>query len=126
MERYRRAGGDGPRYGEVAMAWAADNQEAVREVLRTSRWMLTGWKVMSELPNPTNFEAASSLVGEEDVRGHFSVGPDPAAHANAVRSYLEAGFDRVVLMNTGPDPDGFLDFYEREFDGALRAPAVRS
>ncbi|MFV2112513.1 TIGR03557 family F420-dependent LLM class oxidoreductase [Micromonospora sp. LOL_025] len=121
VEHYRRAGGDGPRYAEVPMAWATDDQQAVRAVLETSRWMVTGWKVMSELPNPVNFDAASAYVEERHVRELFSVGPDPEAHVAAVRPYVEAGYDHVVLQNAGPDPDGFLDFFAGDLAGRLRA-----
>jgi alkanesulfonate monooxygenase SsuD/methylene tetrahydromethanopterin reductase-like flavin-dependent oxidoreductase (luciferase family) len=72
---------------------------------------LFGWKVMSELPNPVNFDAASASVTADDIRRQFSVGPDPDVHVEAVRRYADAGFDRLVLQNAGPDPDGFIDFY---------------
>ncbi|MEU4774542.1 TIGR03557 family F420-dependent LLM class oxidoreductase [Micromonospora sp. NPDC023644] len=121
VEHYRQAGGDGPRYAEVPMAWATDEEQAVRAVLETSRWMVTGWKVMSELPNPVNFDAASAYVEERHVRELFSVGPDPAAHVAAVRPYLEAGYDHIVLQNAGPDPDGFLDFFADDLAARLRA-----
>ncbi|MEU4379830.1 TIGR03557 family F420-dependent LLM class oxidoreductase [Micromonospora echinofusca] len=121
VEHYRQAGGDGPRYAEVPMAWAADDQQAVQAVLETSRWMVTGWKVMSELPNPVNFDAASAYVEERHVRELFSVGPDPEAHVAHVRAYVEAGYDHVVLQNAGPDPDGFLDFFAGDLAARLRA-----
>ncbi|MEV4464759.1 hypothetical protein AB0J51_14150 [Micromonospora echinofusca] len=103
------------------MAWATDDQQAVRAVLETSRWMVTGWKVMSELPNPVNFDAASAYVEERHVRELFSVGPDPEAHVAHVRAYVEAGYDHVVLQNAGPDPDGFLDFFAGDLAARLRA-----
>ncbi|MEV0879194.1 TIGR03557 family F420-dependent LLM class oxidoreductase [Micromonospora echinofusca] len=121
VEHYRQAGGDGPRYAEVPMAWATDDQQAVRAVLETSRWMVTGWKVMSELPNPVNFDAASAYVEERHVRELFSVGPDPEAHVAHVRAYVEAGYDHIVLQNAGPDPDGFLDFFAGDLAARLRA-----
>jgi G6PDH family F420-dependent oxidoreductase len=120
---YRAAGGTGPRYAEVSLAWALDEQRAVRAALETSRWALTGWKVMSELPNPANFAAATTWVEEHHVRRHFAVGPDPQAHVRAVRAYVEAGFDHIVLSNAGPDPDGFLDFFASDLAGRLRALA---
>ncbi|MCL7457591.1 TIGR03557 family F420-dependent LLM class oxidoreductase [Micromonospora echinofusca] len=121
VEHYRQAGGDGPRYAEVPMAWATDDQQAVRAVLETSRWMVTGWKVMSELPNPVNFDAASAYVEERHVRELFSVGPAPEAHVAHVRAYVEAGYDHIVLQNAGPDPDGFLDFFAGDLAARLRA-----
>lgn len=121
VKRYRAAGGDGPRFAEVSLAWAESEQEAVDEALRTSAWALTGWKVMSELPNPVNFEAAAKTVDADDIRGRFAVGPEVGAHVDAVRSYLDAGYDHIVLQNAGPDPEGFLDFFERELAGALQS-----
>ncbi|MGW4462584.1 TIGR03557 family F420-dependent LLM class oxidoreductase [Micromonospora sp. NPDC004704] len=121
VEHYRRAGGDGPRYAEVNLAWATDEQQAVQAALTSSRWAVTGWKVMSELPNPVNFDAASKWVKEDDIRRQFTVGPDPEAHVRAVQGYLDAGYDRLVLLNAGPDPDGFLDFFERDLADRIRS-----
>jgi hypothetical protein len=42
---------------------------------------------------------------------HFACGPDVARHLEVVQPFVDAGFDHVVLMNAGPDPDGFLDFF---------------
>jgi G6PDH family F420-dependent oxidoreductase len=108
VEEYAAHGGSGPKYAEVPMAWAEDEDAAVQEVLEKSRWALTGWPVMSELPNPVNFDAASSTVKPEDVTGQFSVGPDVDAHVQQAQPYVDAGFDHLVLQNAGPDPDGFL------------------
>ena len=121
VETYRGAGGAGPRYAEVPMAWARTEEEGVQEVLKTTRWALTGWKVMSELPNPVNFDAASATVRKEDVVQHFACGPDVARHLEVVQPFVDAGFDHVVLMNAGPDPDGFLDFFTRELAEPVRA-----
>jgi hypothetical protein len=93
----------------------------VQEALRTTPWALTGWKVMSELPNPANFEAASRTVRAEDIRGQFAVGPDAEPYVRAVQTYADAGFDHIVLMNAGPDPDGFLDFFQKELHDRLAA-----
>ncbi|MFI6130096.1 TIGR03557 family F420-dependent LLM class oxidoreductase [Micromonospora sp. NPDC051141] len=121
VEAYRSGGGSGPRYAEVPMAWAPDEQQAVRAAWETSRWAVTGWKVMAELPNPVNFDAASRTVTDDDIRQQFAVGPDPDTHVAAVRKYVDAGFDHLVLQNAGPDPDGFLDFYRDTLADRLRA-----
>ncbi|MFE6401024.1 TIGR03557 family F420-dependent LLM class oxidoreductase [Streptomyces alboflavus] len=117
---YREAGGAGPRYAEVPMAWAPDEHTAAKAALETSRWALTGWKVMSELPNPVNFEAATATVREEDVREKFACGTDPERFLAAAQPFVDAGFDHLVMQNAGPDPDGFIDFYQRELDTRIR------
>jgi G6PDH family F420-dependent oxidoreductase len=119
VEAYAGAGGAGPRYAEVPMAWATTAEAGVEEALKTSRWALLGWKVMSELPNPANFEAASQTVTADDIRQQFAVGPEPGPYVEAVQKYADAGFDHIVLQNAGPDPDGFIDFFAKELKDRL-------
>ncbi|MFE0686860.1 TIGR03557 family F420-dependent LLM class oxidoreductase [Streptomyces xiamenensis] len=125
VRAFRDAGGGGPRYAEVPVAWAPDESSAARAALETSRWALTGWKVMSELPNPVNFDAAAATVREEDVLNHFACGPDPQRYAEVAQPFVDAGFDHLVMQNAGPDPDGFLDFYRSDLDSRLRALTPR-
>lgn len=114
--------GTGPRYTEIPLAWAPDEETAVQAVLEKTRFMLTGgWKVLSELPNPVNFEAASSTVTAEDVRGQFACGPDVERHVEVAQQFVDAGFNHIVTQNAGPDPDGFLEFFATELGDRLRA-----
>ncbi|WP_089158184.1 TIGR03557 family F420-dependent LLM class oxidoreductase [Micromonospora sp. NBS 11-29] len=113
--------GSGPRYAEIPLAWAPDEQTAARAVVEKSRFLLTGWKVLSELPNPVNFEAATSTVTEDDVKQLFACGPDVERHLAVAQQFVDAGFDHLVTQNAGPDPDGFLDFFRSELGDRLRA-----
>jgi G6PDH family F420-dependent oxidoreductase len=121
VEAYAGKGGSGPKYAEVPMAWATTAEAGVQEALKTTAWSVTGWKVMSELPNPVNFEAAAKTVTADDIREQFAVGPDPEPYVEAVRKYTDAGFDHIVLQNAGPDPDGFQDFFAKELKDRLGA-----
>jgi G6PDH family F420-dependent oxidoreductase len=120
VEAFAGKGGTGPKYAEVPVAWAPKADDAVEHALKMSAWSLTGWKVMSELPNPVNFEAASGTVRAEDIRGQFAVGPDPEPYVEAVKKFTDAGFDHIVLQNGGPDPDGFIDFFQKTLADQLR------
>ncbi|RAY16444.1 LLM class F420-dependent oxidoreductase [Actinomadura craniellae] len=126
IQAYREAGGSGPRYAEAPLAWAPDESAAAKAALTGARFLVTGWKVMSELPNPANFAAATAFVREDDIRERFACGPDPARHVEVVQPYVDAGFDHLVMMNSGPDPDGFFDFYQSELDRRLRGLTPRS
>lgn len=120
VREYHEHGGSGPRYAEVPVAWAPDEHTAAQAALETTRWALAGWKVMSELPNPVNFAAASATVREDDIRAHFTCGTDPDRYVEAVRTFTDAGFDHLVLQNAGPDPYGFIDFYGSRLRETLR------
>jgi G6PDH family F420-dependent oxidoreductase len=118
---WRGLGGHGPVYGEMPLAWAEDEESAVQAVMEKNSFALAGWKVMSELPNPVNFEAVTASVTPDQVRGAFACGPDLKRHLDVAKQFADAGFDHLVAMNAGPDPDGFMDFFASELAAPLRA-----
>lgn len=111
---YDQAGGTGPKYTEVPLAVGDHLETALRKARDMLRFTLGGWKVMAELPNPVNFEAATAQVSVDDIRGQVSAGPDPAPHLAQVQTFADAGFDHLALMNAGADVDRFLDYFARE------------
>jgi G6PDH family F420-dependent oxidoreductase len=120
VQSWQRLGGSGPAYAEVPVAWAHDEDTAAQAVLEKTRFALTGWKVMAELPNPVNFEAATASITADQAREQFACGPYVRRHLEVAQPFVDAGFDRLALMNAGPDPDGFLDFFTRELAEPLR------
>ncbi|MFI0351303.1 TIGR03557 family F420-dependent LLM class oxidoreductase [Actinomadura sp. 9N407] len=119
VQKYGETGGTGPRYCEVPLAYAKDEKTAAESAHNLMRFSLPGWKVMAELPNPINFEAATASATQDDIRRNISCGPDPDQHAESTRPFTEAGFDHLALMNAGPDVDAFFDFYATELAGRL-------
>ncbi|WP_017604252.1 TIGR03557 family F420-dependent LLM class oxidoreductase [Nocardiopsis alkaliphila] len=119
-ETYRAQGANGPCYGEVPLAWAADDGTALESAREMFRFALTGWKVQSELPNPVNFEAATALFSRDAMADVFGYGPDPGRHLEVVRQFVSAGFDHLALINAGPDPEGFFTFFENELADPIR------
>ena len=55
-----------------------------------------------------------------DVAESVVCGPDPERHVDAIREYVDAGYDHVYVHQVGPDQDGFFDFYERAVLPQLR------
>ncbi|RZL78779.1 MAG: LLM class flavin-dependent oxidoreductase [Rhodococcus sp. (in: high G+C Gram-positive bacteria)] len=125
VKAYTGAGGTGPRYGEVPLAWSRDEQPAVESAHRLFRFGLTGWKVQAELPNPINFEAAPSAIRTEDVRDAIACGPDVRRHLEVAGTFVDAGFDHLALIDAGPDVDGFFEFFANELNEPLRALTTR-
>jgi G6PDH family F420-dependent oxidoreductase len=114
ISAYEGAGGSGPRYIEVPTAWARDEAAAAKSAHELFRFGIMGWKVQAELPNPINFEAASAFVTEDDIRESFALGDDADAVVEQVRTFAEPGFDRLAIVNAGPDMDGFFEFFANE------------
>jgi len=122
-EQFDAAGGAGkPRVGQVAVCWDADRDAAIGRAHEQFRWFGLGWRVNADLPTPAAFDAATRYVTPEQVAEEIACGPDLDAHVEAVKPYLEAGFDEVALVQIGGDhQDGFLDWAARELLPALRA-----
>ena len=59
IKAFTAGGGKGPRYAEVAMCCAADEDKARKTAHRYFRWSLAGWPVLAELPHDEAFAAAS-------------------------------------------------------------------
>jgi G6PDH family F420-dependent oxidoreductase len=120
IEEWTKAGGKGPRYAEVALSWARTEAEAVKVAHERFSFGLHGWKINAELPTPAGFEAAARTVRPEDVKEQVACGPDPERHVAAVKKFVEAGYDHVVLLGVGPDQEGFLSFWQKELAPRLR------
>lgn len=121
---YAAGGGTGPRYAEVTLCCAANEDEALDTVHRYHRWSATGWPVQAELADTEGFAAASQHVSREVLAEKVPCGPDPERHLKAIETHLEAGYDHIVLTQVGPEQDYFLDLFERELAPALRRKAA--
>ncbi|MGK4455954.1 hypothetical protein, partial [Klebsiella pneumoniae] len=67
------------------------------------RWFGLGWKVNADLPNPDSFDSATQFVTPEQISEQLSCGPDVEEHVEAIRPYLDAGFDEVALVQIGAE-----------------------
>jgi G6PDH family F420-dependent oxidoreductase len=123
VEMFEAAGGAGkPRVGQVAIAYDEDRDAAVERAHDQFRWFGLGWKVNADLPNPDSFESATQFVTPAQVAEALSCGPDVEAHVEAVKAFVDAGFDEVALVQIGADQqEKFNVWAERELLPALRS-----
>ncbi len=109
----------GPRYLEVALAYAPSEEEGRKLAHERFRFSAFDWSVNSELPSVEGFEAATKTVRPEDLAETISAGPDPAVHLASIKKGIDAGFDHIVLTGIGPDQAGFARFFEKELKPKL-------
>lgn len=111
---YRKRGGTGHTVAAMKLCWAED--ESAARKLAHDRWRTTclGGQLSQELPMPSHFEAAAELVTEEQVSEVITCGPDPQPHAEAVKRYVDAGYDEIFIAQVGTDQRGFLEFFSSE------------
>ncbi|MGH2685620.1 MAG: TIGR03557 family F420-dependent LLM class oxidoreductase, partial [Actinomycetota bacterium] len=107
-------GGDKPRYGQATVCWATTEKEAVRTAHRIWPNAAIKGSMSQELPLPSHFEEAAQMVSADDIAEAMPCGPDPERHLQAIREYIDAGYDHVYVHQIGPDQDGFFRFYAEE------------
>ncbi len=129
IEQWQKAGGaGGPRYGELALGYANSKRAGLELVHKYMRFGALDWSVLSELPNVGAFESATKFVRPEDLRDEVPHGPDVETYVEAVRKFVDAGFDHIVLLAIGDDQEAFIRFFETKLADRLRKlkPSRRS
>lgn len=120
LARYRDGGGTGPSHAGVKVCWAQDPAQARATVHRLWAHQAVPGEASQVLPSPHHFEQLASVVTEEMAVGAVgATGHRVEDFVEAVRAYVDAGYDEVYLSQVGPDQQGFLDFWQRELRPAL-------
>ncbi|WP_227354350.1 TIGR03557 family F420-dependent LLM class oxidoreductase [Haladaptatus salinisoli] len=115
VETFDEAGGEGPRYSQMSICYAEDEDEAIDTALEN--WPNTSLpgELAAQLATPTHFEQASKMVTREDIaEGSVVTDPDPDTHVENLRQFFDAGYDHVYVHQIGPNQEAFFDFYENE------------
>jgi G6PDH family F420-dependent oxidoreductase len=121
LSAYEGTGGSGPRYAEVAMCLAAEETLAIETAHKYFRWSLTGWPVQAELDDPEGFASASKHIQAEAVAEQITCGPSIGRHVAAVKKYVDAGFDHIILVQIGQNQDYLFQAFKSELASAIRA-----
>lgn len=107
-------GSEKPRYGQMTVCWAMDEQEAQQ----TARdlWGFSGLpgQLSQELALPAYYDAGAKLVTPEDMAKSVVCGPDVERYLKQIQQYADAGFTHVYLHQIGPDQEGYIRFAQRE------------
>jgi hypothetical protein len=101
------------------LSYDRDEARAVKTAHAFQRYAMLGWKVMSELPNPVNFEAATRYVREDDVARQVPCGPSVDRHLEGIKKYVDAGFDQIAVLQAGRDQDSFFQFWNEALKPGL-------
>jgi len=111
---FRDHGGKGPAVATMKVCWAPDEEQARKTVHRL--WASSGvpGEASQELSMPAHFEQAAELVTPEAMAEKIPCGPDPDRHVEAIKAFVDAGYDEVHLGQVGEDQAGFFEFFTSE------------
>jgi G6PDH family F420-dependent oxidoreductase len=119
LSTYRKNGGKGPAVAAVKVCWGQDEASAVERAHRLWRSSAVPGTLSQELALPSMFDEVSEIVDRDAVKEKFACGPDAQRHVEAIRPYLDAGFDEVFISQIGDDQQGFFDFFRTEVEPRL-------
>ncbi|MFB6270983.1 MAG: TIGR03557 family F420-dependent LLM class oxidoreductase [Halobacterium sp.] len=114
VETWEDMGGDGPRYTQLSVCYAEDEDDAIQTAYEWWPNTALPGELSSQLPTTAHFEQACEMVEPEDVAASIVAGPDPDAYVAAVEEAVDAGYDHVYFHQIGPDQESFFEFYEQE------------
>lgn len=127
IDEFRSSGGEGkPVIGGVKVCWDTDADRAVETVHRLWASELLPGELNQTLSSPAHFEQATQLVTKQMVAENVVCGDDPGAHLDALRAYVDAGFDEVYVAQIGPRQAEFFEFYRTRVLPELSATPVGS
>jgi G6PDH family F420-dependent oxidoreductase len=115
LKTFRSAAGENrPAQGGFKVCWAPDAADARRTAHRLWPNDQIPGEAPQLLPLPRHFRQLSELVTEEMVGENVPCGPDPETHLEALRAFVDAGYDEVYVNQIGPDQEGFFNFYAEQ------------
>ncbi|MEV8531571.1 TIGR03557 family F420-dependent LLM class oxidoreductase [Streptomyces sp. NPDC051211] len=113
--RFRDAGGTGkPVVGGLKVCWDQDREAAVETAYRLWPTEHLPGELNQVLPTPAHFEQASELVTRRHVSEGVPCGADTDEHVDAIRAYVDAGFDEVYIGQIGQNQEDFFAAYREK------------
>jgi G6PDH family F420-dependent oxidoreductase len=115
LKTFRSSGGKGkPAQGGLKVCWGRDAASARKTAHRLwANEQLPG-EAAQLLPLPRHFGQLSELVTEEMIGQNLPCGPDPERHLQALKEYVDTGYDEVYVNQIGPEQEEFFAFYAEQ------------
>jgi coenzyme F420-dependent glucose-6-phosphate dehydrogenase len=109
---------------EVKVSFDHDRDEAMRA---THFWGALGLtpEQKSGVEDPVEMQRLADELTVEQTAKRFIVSTDPDEHVEAIRRYVELGFNHLVFHAPGPDQKTFLRLYGQEILPRLRELSPR-
>lgn len=114
VQLYRDSGGTGVAQGGLKFCWARTGEEAAETAYRQWGHEGIGGQSAQELPSWAEFESLREAGSPKKMAESVPCGPDPDPVIEAVKEYVEAGYDEVYLSQMGPDQEGGIRFLAEE------------
>ena len=124
VEACHRGGGAGkPCRLQVALSYAATEEEAVGIAWREWRQCGLEPRLLSDLPTPWAFDQATQSVSREQVRRQLRISADLDEHIDWLLDAASLGFEAIYLHYLGRDHDRWIELCAERVLPALQKSA---
>ncbi len=120
IEQFEEAGGKGkPKLGQVHVCWGSSEDEAKKTALEYWPNAVAGGNLVWELPLPSHFREATEWADEDAIAEEIVCTTEAGPLVEAIKEFVDAGYDHVFFHQVGPEQEAFLEFSESELLPAL-------
>ena len=119
LEKSGRTRDDLDRMIEVKLSWDPDHEQAVRNCRFWAALSLTA-EQKHGTSDPLEMERLGDALPDEQVAKRWIVSSDPHEVVDAVRPYVEWGFNHLVFHGPGEDQSRFLTTFAEQVLPGLR------
>jgi G6PDH family F420-dependent oxidoreductase len=114
VDKYRKAGGEGPIWTQLSLCWDPDQEKAIDRAHEIwPNTALTG-QLNQDLRTVEDFEQAVEMVDRSDIEKSLPCGPEAGPILDSIREAAKLGIDHIYLHQIGDPMDGFIDFWVDE------------
>jgi len=109
-----------PRWVELGVAYAADEDSAVASVKQYWAGTFIPALFSERIHTPALSEENGKAVGSDTITKSRCISADPEEHVRFAKQYIEYGFNELFFHSAGPDQRAFIEGYGRDVLPRLR------
>ncbi|MDR6339521.1 putative non-F420 flavinoid oxidoreductase [Filimonas zeae] len=106
---YHGGGAGKPFMIQLALSYAATEQEALEGAYEQWRNNLLPSPLLADLAFPAQFDAAGQYISKEKVQNKIPVSSSLQYHTDKIGAYLETGCSRLILHNVNRQQERFIE-----------------
>lgn len=111
LQRFKQAKPRGVTQGGVKICWAESEDDAAKTAHEFwGHQPVGGGQTSQDLPMWHSYEALAESASPEQMKEQVACGPDPHRAAEAIKEYIDAGYDEVFVSQMGRDQEGGIRF----------------
>ncbi|MBE8723034.1 TIGR03885 family FMN-dependent LLM class oxidoreductase [Sphingobacterium pedocola] len=114
IRAFRRLRPNGRLTLKLQVSYASTEEDTIEAAWISWRNNTLGNELQAELALPELFDRAGLHVAREHVKKHVLTSIDPSRYIDAIHTYFEMGFDKIIIHNVNRQQEEFIAFMGKE------------